>query len=294
MICSYFIVLKLFFIFGLEICQCFLVSTLVTWSILYCAPTFECVAFNRMSCFETCSWILRAQDCREMRYLLFLKNWQLCWCTHECCCLGKEEAQLLLSFRWSSLHEHVCGHSASSLNQSSVAPGSLHIVCVLIYFELLRLQHDEPSKIEHLLLLSVEIYGIYADTDLVHWGVQGALVVLVNDLCQQSFFISLLFLQLLQDECKGLLCIYVMAGSWSVSFWMISLRMFPMRLANIWQADNQSGAGAYFRTSHSFFLSLEVELRHCVAHIVPWGSPVHLPSCGMTWDRSYMYMKVPP
>ena len=51
-------------------------------------------------------------------------------------------------------------------------------------------------------------------TDLVNCGVQGALFVLVNDLCQQLCYISLLFLELLQDECEGLLCIYV----WLVSF----------------------------------------------------------------------------
>ena len=43
---------------------------------------------------------------------------------------------------------------------------------------------------------------------------KGALVVLVNDLCQQLCYIYLL-LELLWDECEGLLCIYVMAGSWS-------------------------------------------------------------------------------
>ena len=43
-------------------------------------------------------------------------------------------------------------------------------------------------------------------------------------------------------------------------------------------------------TSHSFFLSLEVELEHCVVDIMPCGSPVHLPPRGVTWDRSYIYM----
>ena len=82
------------------------------------------MAFNRPSCFEQARF-------QEMRYLL--KKTGSCvdvLIVTECCCLGKEEAQLLLGFRSSSLHEHVCRHSTSSLNQSSVAPGSLYCVCV--------------------------------------------------------------------------------------------------------------------------------------------------------------------
>ena len=46
------------------------------------------------------------------------------------------------------------------------------------------------------------------DTDLVFCG-----VVLVNGLyCAISFF------ELSRDECEGLLCMYVMADSWLVSF----------------------------------------------------------------------------
>ena len=70
----------------------------------------------------------------------------------------------------------------------------------------------EPCIIEHLLLLSVAC----TDTDWIICGVQGALIVLVNGLCQRLCYISLL-LELLGDECEGLLCIYVMTDSWSVS-----------------------------------------------------------------------------
>ena len=61
----------------------------------------------------------------------------------------------------------------------------------------------EPSIIEHLLLLSVEIYSMYWYR---HGYIQGALVVLVNGLCQQLCYISLL-LELLWDECESFLYI---------------------------------------------------------------------------------------
>ena len=83
-----------------------------------------------------------------------------------------------------------------------------------------------------------------------------------------------------------------MAGSW-----MILLTMFSKAASKT--SDNQIEWArglflclrAHSRTSHSFFLSLEVEPGHCVVDIMPCGSPVHLPPRGMTLDRSYMYME---
>ena len=65
--------------------------------------------------------------------------------------------------------------------------------------------------IEHLLLLSVEIYGM----DSYRLGFLWRFCVGEwSVLC----YISLLFLELSRDECEGLLCMYVMADSWLVSF----------------------------------------------------------------------------
>ena len=44
--------------------------------------------------------------------------------------------------------------------------------------------------------------------------------------------------------------------------------------------------------SHSSFLSLELEPGHCVVDIMSRGSPVHLPPCGVTRDRSYVCIEM--
>ena len=76
----------------------------------------------------------------------------------------------------------------------------------------------EPSLIEHLLLLSVEIYGMCSYR-------LGFLWCCVSEWFALCYNIFLLFLELSQDECEGLLCMYDCNGL--ISYPIVPATNFP-------------------------------------------------------------------
>ena len=134
-------------------------------------------------------------------------NWQSYWCAH--CCLEDQGSSLSFAFalacmcaRSTSLKPKQCG--PSSYCYSMIEP----FTCI----------------IEHLMLLSVEIYSI------LYWYREHS----VNGLCQRLCYISLLFLELLRDECEGFLCIFIIV---LCNGWFLIGRLADTRFQKA--ADNQ-------------------------------------------------------